>query len=76
MDASRILSAGEWYTGNGLSFGWSVFSALWPFLVVLPFATSFIGEKKDQIVVPAVSRNVNISLRLGSLPLPAIRFMV
>lgn len=56
MDASRILSAGEWYTGNGLSFGWSVFSALWPFLVVLPFATSFIGEKKDQIVVPAVSR--------------------
>ncbi len=56
MDASRILSAGEWYTGNGLSLGWSVFSALWPFLVVLPFATSFIGEKKDQIVVPAVSR--------------------
>lgn len=39
-----------------MSFGWSVFSALWPFLVVLPFATSFIGEKKDQIVVPAVSR--------------------
>ena len=56
MDASRILSAGEWYTGNGLSLGWSVFSAVWPFLVVLPFATSFIGEKKDQIVVPAVSR--------------------
>lgn len=56
MDTSRILSAGEWYTGNGLSLGWSVFSALWPFLVVLPFATSFVGEKKDQIVVPAVSR--------------------
>lgn len=48
MDASRILSAGEWYTGNGLSLGWSVFSALWPFLVVLPFATSFIGEKKTK----------------------------
>ena len=32
MDASRILSAGEWYTGNGLSLGWSVFSAVWPFL--------------------------------------------
>lgn len=56
IDASRVLSAGEMSIVNGFGKGWSLFSVAWPFLVVLAFATSFVEEKKDQIVVPIVSR--------------------
>ena len=41
LDRSAILSAGEVTALYGIGRGWNVFSALWPFLVVLPFATSF-----------------------------------
>lgn len=56
IDASRILPAGEMTIMNGNGNAWTLFSIAWPFLAVLPFATSFVSEKKDQIVVPIVSR--------------------
>lgn len=57
VDRSAILSASEVTCGYGLSLGWSLFSALWPFLVVLPFATSFVEDKKDQCISAVVSRS-------------------
>lgn len=56
VDRSAILSASEVVCSYGLSTGWSIFSALWPFLVVLPFATSFVEDKKNQCINAAVSR--------------------
>lgn len=57
VDRSAILSASEVACSYGISTGWSIFSALWPFLVVLPFATSFVEDKKNQCVNAAVSRS-------------------
>lgn len=57
LDRSEILSASEVTASYGVGTGWSSFSALWPFLVVLPFATSFVEEKKNQCVHTAVLRN-------------------
>lgn len=57
LDRSQILCASEVASGYGLSYGWGFFSALWPFLVVLPFATSFISDKKQQCIAPAVTRS-------------------
>ncbi len=56
VDRSAILSASEVACGYGISTGWSIFSVLWPFLVVLPFATSFVEDKKNQCINAAVSR--------------------
>lgn len=56
VDRSSILSASEVVCSYGIGTGWSMFSALWPFLVVLPFATSFVEDKKNQCVNASVSR--------------------
>ena len=56
VDRSAILSASEVACSYGISTGWGIFSTLWPFLVVLPFATSFVEDKKNQCVSVAVSR--------------------
>lgn len=57
LDRAAILAASEVYCGYGLSLGWRMFSAVWPFLVVLPFATSFVADKKNQCIAAAVSRS-------------------
>lgn len=57
LDRYAILSASEVTCLYGIGSGWSIFSALWPFLVVLPFATSFVEEKKNQCISTAVSRS-------------------
>lgn len=57
VDRSAILSASEVACSYGISTGWSIFSALWPFLVVLPFATSFVEDKKNQCINAAVFRS-------------------
>ena len=57
LDRSAILSAGEVTALYGIGRGWNVFSALWPFLVVLPFATSFPEDRKNQCLAPVVTRS-------------------
>lgn len=72
LDRSQILSASEVACGYGLSYGWGLFSALWPFLVVLPFATSFISDRKEQCIAPAVTRSSYPAYFRGKLLASAI----
>lgn len=55
-DRWEMLSASEVTCINCTGLGWTAFSALWPFLVVLPFATSFIADKKNRCLDAAVVR--------------------
>ena len=57
LDKVLTTTAGEASVIFGESIGWSLFSILWPFLVVLPCATSFIQEKKDGCVGTIVMRD-------------------
>ncbi len=56
LDRAAIITAVEHSCIWGESFGWSVFSIIWPFLVVLPGATSFVEEKKDSVIGTIVIR--------------------
>lgn len=56
LDRAAMITAVEHCCVWGETFGWSIYSILWPFLVVLPFATSFIEEKKNNIIGTLVSR--------------------
>lgn len=55
LDRTVMPDASETTCMNGDNY-WHIYSAVWPFLVVLPFATSFVEEKKNQCIAPAVSR--------------------
>ena len=46
VDRFAALSASEAVCGYGLSYGWKIFSAIWPFLVVLACSTSYVSDKK------------------------------
>ena len=50
VDRFAVVSASEAVCGYGLSYGWKIFSAIWPFLIVLACSTSYVSEKKNRCV--------------------------
>ena len=51
VDRFAVVSASEAVCGYGLSYGWKIFSAIWPFLIVLACSTSYVSEKKESVCV-------------------------
>ncbi len=47
LDTFYSFSPIESYIGNKFNWGWELYAAMWPFLIILPFATSFIKEKNN-----------------------------
>lgn len=75
VDRFAALSASEAVCGYGLSYGWKIFSAIWPFLVVLACSTSYVSDKKNRCVsVILVRSNWKKYLR-GKLAVAAIGSM-
>ena len=75
VDRFAVVSASEAVCGYGLSYGWKIFSAIWPFLIVLACSTSYISEKKNRCVSVILVRTNWKSYLRGKLAVSAIGSM-
>ena len=75
VDRFAVVSASEAVCGYGLSYGWKIFSAIWPFLIVLACSTSYVSEKKNRCVSVILVRTNWKSYLRGKLAVSAIGSM-
>lgn len=75
VDRFAVVSASEAVCGYGLSYGWKIFSAIWPFLIVLACSTSYVSEKKNRCVSVILVRTNWKSYLRGKLVVSAIGSM-
>lgn len=74
-DRFASVSASEAVCGYGFSYGWKIFSAIWPFLVVLAFSTSYVSDKKNHCVPAVLVRTDWKKYLRGKLAVSAIGSM-
>ncbi len=55
-DLSLMKDANQMVCFSGANIWWSTFCILWPFLIVLPFSTSYIDDYKNQLLPVYFSR--------------------
>lgn len=72
------------FIGTGWTRGWSVYSVLLPFLVVMPFAASFMDDRQKHTYVTIVSRSSTVrylaskyaATFLGNFVMVSVPFLV